>query len=94
MPSPFPGMDPYLERSSLWPDVHTELISTIRANLNLHLGPSYFAHIQDRIYISTEDDPGRMELSPDVRMSALTAGGRRRRRLSPRPSTGSSRSCS
>ncbi|MGZ3385325.1 MAG: DUF4058 family protein, partial [Isosphaeraceae bacterium] len=23
MPSPFPGMDPYLEEPGLWPDVHT-----------------------------------------------------------------------
>ncbi|MFN0055331.1 MAG: DUF4058 family protein [Planctomycetales bacterium] len=22
MPSPFPGMDPYLEDPGLWPDVH------------------------------------------------------------------------
>ena len=30
MPSPFPGMDPYLEDAGLWPDVHHELISTAR----------------------------------------------------------------
>ena len=37
MPSPFPGMDPCLEKPSLWPDVHHELISEIRATLNRHL---------------------------------------------------------
>ena len=30
MESPFPGMDPYLEEPSFWPDVHHELIATIR----------------------------------------------------------------
>jgi hypothetical protein len=25
--SPFPGMDPYLERPDLWPDVHNRLIA-------------------------------------------------------------------
>jgi len=25
MPSPFPGMDPYLEHPALWPDVHLSL---------------------------------------------------------------------
>ena len=30
MPSPFPGMDPYLETPLLWGDVHHELISQIR----------------------------------------------------------------
>jgi multiple sugar transport system ATP-binding protein len=27
MPGPFPGMDPYLERRDLWPDVHQRLIT-------------------------------------------------------------------
>ena len=34
MPSPFPGMDPYLETPELWPDVHHELTSDIRNLLN------------------------------------------------------------
>ncbi|MFQ5859422.1 MAG: DUF4058 family protein, partial [Anaerolineae bacterium] len=29
MPSPFPAMDPYLERPTIWPDVHFELIRAI-----------------------------------------------------------------
>jgi hypothetical protein len=29
MRSPFPGMDPYLEHPSLWPDVHNRLIVAI-----------------------------------------------------------------
>ncbi len=31
MPSPFPGMDPYLESRRFWSDLHHELISSIRA---------------------------------------------------------------
>lgn len=34
MPSPFPGMDPYLEDPGLWPDVHHGLISEMQAALN------------------------------------------------------------
>ncbi|MGB0387355.1 MAG: DUF4058 family protein [Ardenticatenaceae bacterium] len=26
-PSPFPGMDPYLERPGLWHEVHADLIN-------------------------------------------------------------------
>src|SRR5271156_6367448 len=70
MPSPFPGMDPYLEKPSLWPDVHIELITAIRARLNSQLDSRYFAQIQERVYISTEDDPGRMMLSPDVQVAS------------------------
>ena len=30
MPSPFPGMDPYLEHPRHWQDFHTEFLTTIR----------------------------------------------------------------
>jgi hypothetical protein len=29
MPSPFPGMDPYLENPEFWPGVHNRLIVAI-----------------------------------------------------------------
>ena len=29
MPSPFPGMDPYLEHPNLWPELYHWLISEI-----------------------------------------------------------------
>lgn len=44
MPSPFPGMDPYLE-GYVWPDVHHSLASQIRDQLNPHLRPRYVARI-------------------------------------------------
>lgn len=68
MPSPFPGMDPYLENPELWPDVHHELISQIRAALNPVLRPRYVARIELRVYISDQDDPGRDFSVPDVRI--------------------------
>jgi Protein of unknown function (DUF4058) len=34
MPTPFPGMDPYLERRGLWEDVHTGLITEIQQFLS------------------------------------------------------------
>ena len=40
MPSPFPGMDPYLE-GNLWPDVHQALASEIRRQLANQLRPRY-----------------------------------------------------
>jgi len=49
MPSPFPGMDPYLERPSLWPDVYHELISQIRAALKPTLRPKYVARVETRV---------------------------------------------
>src|SRR5262245_52034911 len=45
MPSPFPGMDPYLEQPELWPDFHNDLAGEIRARLNLVIQPRYFARL-------------------------------------------------
>ena len=36
MPSPFPGMDPYLESPDWFPDLHDGLIFTIKAVLQAH----------------------------------------------------------
>lgn len=68
MPSPFPGMDPYLEDPGLWPDVHHELISVARQILKIQLEPKYAVRIEDRVYISDENDPGRRVIAPDLRV--------------------------
>ena len=40
MPSPFPGMDPYLEKPALWPDIHQRIGDKLSKNGNcqVHLG--------------------------------------------------------
>lgn len=45
MESPFPGMDPYLEAPSLWPDVHHRLITTMGDQIQAQLLPGYRAVI-------------------------------------------------
>lgn len=66
MPSPFPGMDPYLESPRIWPDVHHGLISQIRAALTPILRPGYVARVELRAYISDDNDPGRAAIVPDM----------------------------
>ena len=51
MPSPFPGMDPYLEAPSLWPDVHQRLITYIADVLQPAVRPRYHARIGERLYV-------------------------------------------
>jgi hypothetical protein len=68
MPSPFPGMDPYLETPHLWPDVHHGLISQIQASLNPAVRPRYVVRVELRVYVSDDDDPGREVLVPDARV--------------------------
>lgn len=62
MPSPFPGMDPYLEDPVLWQGVHQGLISSMRAELNSFLPPNYVADMGERLYVL---EPGR-SIYPDV----------------------------
>lgn len=45
MPSPFPGMDPYIETPELWPDFQINLAAEIRAALNGSVQPRYFARL-------------------------------------------------
>lgn len=56
MPSPFPGMDPYLEHPSRWPEVHSRLISAIANNLESRLSEAYFIGVEKRVYQLTTDD--------------------------------------
>ncbi|MBI4770382.1 MAG: DUF4058 family protein [Chloroflexi bacterium] len=65
MPSPFPGMDPYLE-SDLWPDLHQRLAGAISALLTPRLAPHYVARLVTTV-VSSEPLPDDVEIMyPDV----------------------------
>jgi hypothetical protein len=75
MPSPFPGMDPYLEHPGRWPDVHLNIIAQMRTMLNIGLRPRYVARAEERVYVEDEDDSFRSSMIPDVRLSMGTTKG-------------------
>jgi hypothetical protein len=75
MPSPFPGMDPYLESPDIWPDVHHELISGIRNALTPRLRPHYVARVELRVYVTDQDDPGIEVIIPDIRIETSPETG-------------------
>lgn len=54
MPSPFPGMDPYLEHPDYWQETHHWLISAIAASLVPQIRPKYEVAIDKRIYEITD----------------------------------------
>jgi Protein of unknown function (DUF4058) len=70
MPSPFPGMDPFLEHPGHWPDFHHELISESRAALGSLLRPKYFVRVEERVYIAQEWDPARKLIVPDLHLTS------------------------
>jgi hypothetical protein len=65
MKSPFPGMDPYLERH--WGDVHQGIVTYIRDWLQSRLPAELRARMQERVYIEVPD-VRRGEYYPDVRV--------------------------
>ncbi|MGD1897275.1 MAG: DUF4058 family protein [Phormidesmis sp.] len=50
MPSPFPGMNPYLEYPDRWPTVHNRLIVALADLLTPQLLPKYQVDIDKRVY--------------------------------------------
>src|SRR5260370_19363872 len=66
MPSPFPGMDPYLEAH--WRDVHASLIIYARDALQSVLPSSLLARVEERVLLETPQGIGDHPLYPDVRV--------------------------
>ena len=40
MPSPFPGMDPFLEANPIFQELHTQMLAEMQALLQPQLGPA------------------------------------------------------
>ncbi|MBD2344732.1 DUF4058 family protein [Anabaena subtropica] len=50
MPSPFPGMNPYLENPQLWAEVHSRFIVAIADEIAPQLRPQYRVAVEKRVY--------------------------------------------
>ena len=67
MEPPFPGMDPYLEQPSLWPDVHHRIITAVCDQLQAQIVPRYIAQITPYVTLEQIDiSPTRRAIVPDV----------------------------
>lgn len=64
MPSPFPGMDPWLEDPAGWTEVHARLVPTLGDALVAALKPRYVVRIEERVYVDHE--PGSEIFRGDV----------------------------
>ena len=75
MPSPFPGMDPWLESPAVFLDLHTPFLTHLRAALNAVLPPPFFAAVSTRVYMEESErqtEPNVDILSPP---GGVAAGG-------------------
>lgn len=66
MPSPFPGMDPYIEHPEVWSDFHGDLAAEIRAGLNTMVQPRYVARLVPRVTYELLEIEKTRSVRPDV----------------------------
>ena len=51
MPSPFPGMNPYLEQDDAWHDFHEKFLPAIAERLVPQVRPNYIVKLDEHIYV-------------------------------------------
>ncbi len=76
MPSPFPGMDPFIEDRGLWPDFHDDLIAEIKRSLAARLPERYFVQTGERAYVvlTGADQKEVHPINPDVAIEKSSVG--------------------
>ncbi len=76
MPSPFPGMNPYIERASVWHDFHESFLPQLREVLTAQIVPRYFVRIDEHMYIHTVPSGQRQSIGRgDILIPALAERG-------------------
>jgi Protein of unknown function (DUF4058) len=51
MPSPFPGMNTFIEQNDVWEEFHSKFISAAQDALVACVGPNYIVKIETKLYI-------------------------------------------
>lgn len=75
MPSPFPGMDPYLEAPDLWQGVHLDLLFAITEELQPQLVPRYVATKEQRVVLYPLGEEYRTDVHISHRQPDPLGGG-------------------
>src|SRR5262249_9036872 len=71
MPSPFPGMNPYIEQDAFWQDFHLELLPAMRGRLVAQVRPKYIVMLDEHIYVQElPPEPRRLVGRADVSLAA------------------------
>lgn len=70
MPSPFPGMDPFLEDPAIFPDLHDSLVTYVRDALQAALPERYYSALGTRVWIEMTE----RWIGPDVHVKEGTNG--------------------
>jgi hypothetical protein len=68
MPSPFPGMDPYLESPTYWSDFHSRFVNVLSEVIAEKLPRNYAARIDEEVVIVEPEGRGK-EVRPDIALA-------------------------
>ena len=66
MPSPFPGMNPWVEQDGLWLDFHVAFVPELRRQLARQVLPKYIVLMEEQIYIHELPSSPARSIRPDV----------------------------
>jgi hypothetical protein len=72
VPSPFPGIDPYLESQHLWEGFHARFVTYFCDALNDVLPETYVAELGEHFYLMELSGRGAKQVLPDI---AVIEGG-------------------
>ena len=73
MPSPFPGMDPFIEGQT-WEDFHTTFLTVIREMLMPRVRPRYIVKVQQHVYLARGGEAPDRVVEPDLSVLRGDAG--------------------
>ncbi len=76
MPSPFPGMNPYLEQTAVWQDFHQTFLPVAREILIAQVAPRYVVKIEEHIYIHEASENESHAFSGRADLAVMDAGSR------------------
>lgn len=71
MPSPFPGMDPFIEAQK-WADFHASLVTAMRDALVPSVRPKYVVDVEQRVYVERDPDDPVVAVRPDATVADMS----------------------
>ncbi|MEJ7594037.1 MAG: DUF4058 family protein [Planctomycetaceae bacterium] len=73
MPSPFPGMDPFLETQE-WEDFHTRFMTAFSDRLSPAVEPDYLIRVERRVYVEHVGEESETMRRADITVIAVESG--------------------
>src|SRR5580692_9076496 len=73
MPSPFLGMDPFIE-GQMWQDFHNRFINDLADLLTPEVRPRYVVEIEQYVYLAREEEMPDRLVEPDLALAESGSG--------------------